>query len=200
MHHQFFQKRRKMQRLSLLPIWSELFKIKNWTDMQHATFHATFSKQNFECFVFGFERADWLRIQCAGKKQCSVFYWYVKKIKQHSLRCTSLNSASSKTIREQSSVRSSLLCTFCIPVVLRLGDTRSFFRVGAMQHAPSHQHKKKSACPMVSIFVWWDKNRGKYPKDTLILSLGQWSKIDSNQFCSIVPGTKMREILSQVRK
>ena len=86
MHHQFFQKRRNIQRLSFLPIWSELFKIKNWTDMQLATFYATFSKQNFECFVFGFERADWLRIQCAGKKQCSVFYWYVKKIKQHSLR------------------------------------------------------------------------------------------------------------------
>ena len=74
----------------------------------------------------------------------------------------------------------------------RLGDTRSFFRVGAMQHAPSHQHKKKIACPMVSIFVSWDKNLGKYPKDTLILSLGQWSKIDSNQFCSIVPGTLLK--------
>ena len=39
-----------------------------------------------------------------------------------------------------------------------------------MQHAPSHQHKKKSACPMVSIFVSWDKKWGKYPKNTLILS------------------------------
>ena len=83
---------------------------------------------------------------------------------------------------------------------LRLGDTRSFFRVGAMQHAPSHQLKKKSVCPMVSNFVSWDKKCGKYPKDTQILSQGQWSKIDSNQFCSSVLGTIVREILSCVRK
>ena len=28
--------------------------------------------------------------------------------------------------------------------MLRLRDTRSFFRVGSMQHAPSQQHMKKS--------------------------------------------------------
>ena len=32
----------------------------------------------------------------------------------------------------------------------RSGDTRSFFQVGTMQHAPSHQHK-------APIFVSWDK-------------------------------------------
>ena len=53
---------------------------------------------------------------------------------------------------------------------------------------------------MVSIFISWDKKRGKYQKDTMILSMGQWSKIDSNQFCSTIPGTKVREILSHVRK
>ena len=30
---------------------------------------------------------------------------------------------------------------FCFVLVLRSGETRSFFRVGAMQHAPSHQHE-----------------------------------------------------------
>ena len=54
-----------------------------------------------------------------------------------------------------------------------------------MQHAPSHQHKEKSVCPMISILF-----HGTKSEDTLILSLGQWSKIDSNQFCSTVPGTK----------
>ena len=40
---------------------------------------------------------------------------------------------------------------------------------------------------MISFFVSWDKNWEKYTrKDTLILSLEQWCKIDSNQCCCVV--------------